>query len=156
MSVTNEQLKSLTTDQKEAILKEVNTEVVSIAGEEAKTGKTIALPSAEQLVSKAGSSIIQAQKALSQLVPTMSKKQLLRGLHAVFSPPQADLPVYLKTNEEKMFFDIGQKIFMSKHIIFQHHVNIEKAKITEELKKRKETTTTNGESNESVSNSSEA
>ncbi len=157
--VKNADLKNLTDEQKQDILKEVNTEVVSIAEEERKTGKKIALPSAEELVSRAGSSIIQAQRSLSQLVPTMSKKQILRSLHAVFAPPQADMPVYLKTDEEKMFFDIGQKVFMSKHVIFQHHVLQEQRRITEELKKQKETkevTNQKEETNESTEQSNQA
>ena len=142
-------LKNLTPEQKEAIVKEVNTELVSVASEELRTGQKITIPNAEELVARAALSITQGMKAASNLIATMSKKQINRAVLAMLAPPHADMPVYLKDDKEKMLFDIGQKVFYSKHVIFEHHVLVERQRIREQQEK-KQKEQTSGESDESA------
>ena len=114
--------------------KEVLTEVVSIASEEQRTGQSIPVPNAQNLVVQASSSLFRMRRRFNEILPTMSKKQILRAMNAILDLPTADLPVYLKTAEEKELFAVGQRAIMDRYTIITDHVIKEKQRITEELK----------------------
>ncbi|MEY3422573.1 MAG: hypothetical protein RIR48_2890 [Bacteroidota bacterium] len=104
---------------------EILTEVTSIAAEDEKTGMTTAIPPPEELVSKAAISMYVSRQQLIPLMGNMSKKATLRVLNAIFELPQDNLPVFLKTDEEKRAFVLGQKILMDRFLIIQHSINKE-------------------------------
>lgn len=152
-------LKNLSPEEKQKLLDEVNGEVVAetpvegevtkietLAGEEKKTGKKIEMPTAEQLVSIVSANLIKNRKDINNMLWDMSKKQVIRTVMALLDIPQAQMPVYLKTEEEKIVFAIGQKALYNKFTIIQHSINQEIAK--DRLKKQQEAknnSTTNGD-----------
>lgn len=127
-------LKELTTEQKENIVKEVNTEVMSIADEEKRLGRPIEVPKGEELVQKASASFIIQRKVANNLMHKMSKRSLIRAVNAILDLPTQDLPVLLKKNEEKQLFAAGQRIITDRYIILTHHIK----KLVEEQKQQKE------------------
>lgn len=130
-------LKNLSLEEKQKILDEVNkeednevkhkvvTEVTSIAKEEARTGKKIEVPAADQLVAMAGISLIKRQQEASQLMYTMSKKQIIRAVNAFLALPQEGLPVHLKDKKEVQLFSVGQRAIQDRFTIILHHINQE-------------------------------
>ena len=104
---------------------EILTEVTSIAAEDEKNGTKTNIPSPEELVSKAAISMYMSRRDLMPLISGMSKKATLRVLNAILELPQENLPVLLKTKEEKQAFVLGQKILMDRFLIIQHSINKE-------------------------------
>jgi len=107
------------------------TKVTSIAEEEEKTGQKIDIPSPEKLVSNAAMALINCRKQISMLLPNMSKKAINRAVVAMLDIPTDGIPVELKTKEEKLMFDLGQKAINSRFLIVQHHVS-------QQIKQKKE------------------
>ncbi len=136
MSDTNEELKNLTPEQKEDILKQVNTEVTSLKDIENKTGKQIALPDAEKMVSMASMSLLRCRKRAKELMLGMKKRELVRAVTAFLDLPQDGLPVYLKSDAEKLLFATGQRAISDRYIIVYHHTM--KLVAEERLKKLQE------------------
>ena len=130
-------LKNLTEEQKLNIVKELNTEVTSIAQEEAKTGQKINIPGAEKLVESMAIDLMRCRREIANLLPTMSKKSIQRATLAYLDLPQDQLPVLLKTEEEKKLFAYGQRAITARMVIVQHHVN----KLALEAKLKQQETT---------------
>lgn len=118
----NTKLEDLTEDQKQKIVKEVNTEVTSIAQEEKRTGTKIEVPKAEQLVAMASASLLRSRKAANTIMPIMSKKQLMRAVNAILDLPMDGVPVFLKTEAEKQLFAFGQRAISDRYVIITHHI----------------------------------
>lgn len=118
----NTKLENLTEDQKKQIVAEVNTEVTSIAQEEKKTGTKIEVPKAEQLVAMASASLLKMRRTANAIMPTMSKKQLMRAVNAILDLPMDGVPVFLKTDEEKKLFAVGQRAISDRYVIITHHI----------------------------------
>lgn len=119
---TEQKLKNLTEDQKQKLVKEINTELISIAQEEKRTGTTIQVPQAERLVALASASLLNMRKTANALMPTMSKKQLIRAINAVLDLPTDGVPVFLKTEEEKKLFAVGQRAISDRYVIITQHI----------------------------------
>lgn len=114
------------------------TEVTSIAQEEEKSGQKIEMPSPEEMVARASSSVIANLQALSKIVNAregtgykISRKGMNRILLSIFDLPTEGQRVMLQGQEEKFAFAIGQNLLRSLFILMQNHVN-------EEIRKRKE------------------
>lgn len=114
------------------------TEVTSIAQEEEKSGQKIEMPSPEEMVARASSSVIANLQALSKIVNAregtgykISRKGMNRILLSIFDLPTEGQRVMLQGQEEKFAFAIGQNLMRSLFILMQNHVN-------EEIRKRKE------------------
>lgn len=115
----------------------VATEVTTIKEQEEKSGQKINVPSAEELIARASSSMIVNKKMLNDLVCRktgnkylISRKAMNRILMSILDLPTGGLPVALKTQEEKLAFGLGQKMIADRFILTQHH-------IAEEMKKQK-------------------
>lgn len=119
---TEQKLKNLTEEQKQKIVKEVNTELTSIAQEEKRTGVTIPVPKEDRLVALASASLLNMRKTANALMPTMSKKQLIRAVNAILDLPTDGVPVFLKTEEEKKLFAVGQRAISDRYVIITHHI----------------------------------
>lgn len=115
-------MEKLTQEQKQKIVNEVNAEVTSIAQEEKRTGTTIPVPSAERLVALASANLLNMRRAANSLMPTMSKKQLIRAVNAILDLPADGVPVFLKTDEEKKLFAVGQRAISDRYVIITHHI----------------------------------
>lgn len=114
------------------------TEVTSIAKEEERTGQKIEVPTAEELVARASSSVIANLQAWRRLVNAkngsqyaISRKGMNRITEAIFDLPTEGQRVMLQGREEKTAFFIGQSLMRSLFVLMQNHVN-------EEIRKRKE------------------
>lgn len=114
------------------------TEVTSIAQEEEKTGQKIDVPSPEELVARASSSVIANLQVMRKIIHAknggsyaISRKGMNRIVEAIFDLPTEGQRVMLQGREEKFAFAIGQNLMRSLFILMQNHVN-------EEIKKRKE------------------
>lgn len=125
-------LKNLTTEQRQLIVEEINkpekpadgfTEVTSVKEEERKTGVKIEVPTAEKLVAMASASLIKRKSAAHALMKEMSKKQIIRAVTAFLDLPTEGLPVYLKDDKEKKLFSLGQRVINDRFIIIQHYIN---------------------------------
>lgn len=131
---------------------EVLTQVTSIAQEEKRTGQTINMPSPEELVARASSSLIAHQQIMNQIITRnrggdavcISRKGMNRVLNAIFSLPTEGVPVKLKGNAEKAAYITGQKLIRDMFIIMADHAH--KAA----LKAREEKELTNQESSANV------
>lgn len=128
------------TQQQEAVAAPAQpvTEVTSIAQEEEKSGQKIEMPSPEEMVARASSSVIANLQALSKIVNAregtgykISRKGMNRILLSIFDLPTEGQRVMLQGQEEKFAFAIGQNLLRSLFILMQNHVN-------EEIRKRKE------------------
>lgn len=114
------------------------TQVTSIAQEEEKTGQKIDVPSPEELVARASSSVIANLQALRRLIHArsgnqyaISRKGMNRLLESLLDLPTEGQRVMLQGRDEKMAFAIGQNLIRSQFILIQNHIN-------EEIRKRKE------------------
>lgn len=138
----SEELKNLSPEAKAKILKEVNTEVTSIKDMEAKTGKEVVLPDAEKMVAMASASLLRCKKRSRELMLGMSKREIVRAVSAFLDLPQDGLPVYLKSNEEKLLFATGQRAISDRYIIVYHHtmklIAEDKLRKQQELANKKE------------------
>jgi hypothetical protein len=133
------------------------TEVTSIAKEEEKTGQKIDVPSAEELVARASSSVIANLQALRRIIHarqgtgyTVSRKGMNRIMEAIFDLPTEGQTVMLQGKDEKMAFILGQNLMRNMFILTQHHINeeIRKRKEAELNQKQEETKPSEGETNE--------
>jgi hypothetical protein len=132
-------IKDLTVEQKEKIVEQINTEVMSIADEEKRLGRPIEVPKGEDLVQKAAASFIIQRKVANNLMLNMSKRSLIRAVNAILDLPTQDLPVLLKKDEEKQLFAAGQRIITDRYIILTHHIK----KLVEEQKQKESTNESN-------------
>ncbi len=114
----------------------LTTKVTSIAEEEERTGQKIEMPSPEEMVTRASSSLLIAQQRLDKLASAkrggkylISRKGMNRVLHSILSLPTEDIPVTLQEDAEIEAFALGQNMIRDRFIIMQHH-------ISEELKRR--------------------
>ena len=113
----------------------LRTRVTSVAKEEERTGKKIEVPTAEKLVANASIAILQTRKGLHQQFAKMSKKAMLRAVVAIFSLPENDLPVQLKTDEEKVAYALAQRHMMARFTVMQKAVLDEHRERKEKLEK---------------------
>lgn len=111
---------------------EVLTEVTSIAQEEQKTGVRQEMPTAEELVARASTSMIVNMKKVEQLIfgkgqagrdYKISRKGMNRVLLSILSLPTGGVPVTLQTNEEKLAFALGQRLISDRFILMQDHIS---------------------------------
>lgn len=124
------------------------TEVTSVAKEEAKTGKKVNMPDREQLKAMAGASFMKNRKIFDDIFKTLSARAKSRVMHAVLDMPTGGMPVYLKTDDEKQAFALGQRIISDRFIITYYHIEEEsKAAKAAEQKKAEEEAQENSEEN---------
>ena len=134
---------------------ELLTEVTSIAKEEARTGQKINMPSPEEMVARASSSLIMNQQRLNMIIGKhgkdygISRKGMNRVLNAIFALPQEGQKVLLQGKEEKAAFIIGQSLIRDMFIIMANHAH-EEAKKAKELSLQNEKSSVNVESNENT------
>ncbi len=132
----------------------VTTQVTSIAKEEQKSGVKANLPSAEELVARASSSIIVNTKRLNDLIEgkgpsqkyKISRGGMNRVLLAILNLPTEGLPVNLKSEEEKLAFALGQRLISDRFVLTQYHVSEEYRK-QREAKEKTDATQTQGDQN---------
>jgi hypothetical protein len=123
----------------------VKTEVTTIQEQEEKSGEKINVPSSEELVARASSSMIVNKKLLNQIITqkdgnkyAISRKAMNRILLAILDLPTDGLPVALKDDKEKLAFGIGQKMIADRFILTQHHISQEMKKRAEQKQKSEE------------------
>lgn len=119
--MNTEKLKNLSDEDKQEIVKQVNTEVTSIAEEEARTGQKIDVPRGENLVAIMAQELIRCRKQIAEIIPNMSKRAIHRATMAYLDLPTNDVPVYLNTDDEKKLFALGQRAIMARMVVIQHH-----------------------------------
>lgn len=113
---------------------ELLTQVTSIAQEEARTGQKIKMPSPEEMVARASSSLIMNQQRLNMIIGKhgadygISRKGMSRVVNAIFSLPQEGQKVLLQSKEEKAAFVVGQSIIRDMFIIMANHAHQEAVK----------------------------
>lgn len=117
---------------------EVRTEVTSVAQEELKTGQKVKVPTAEELVAKATISMVSNMQHLEAIFSKLGARAKSRALVSILNLPMDDLPVGLRTIEEKQCFVLGQRIIADRFLITQHHIN-EEVKRIRALKQQEET-----------------
>jgi hypothetical protein len=66
----------------------------------------------------------------------MSKREIVRAVTAFLDLPTDGLPVYLKSDQEKLLFATGQRAISDRYIIVYHHTM--KMVMEERLKKQQE------------------
>lgn len=125
----------------------ITTEVTSVALEEEKTGNRISLPNEEEIANRALSSFILNRKKFSEVFSTLSARGKTRVMNAVLELPTEGLPVYLKDDNEKSAFLVGQRLISDRFILTQYH-------ITQELRKRKQKQDVEENQKEAIDNSS--
>ena len=135
------------------------TEVTSIAKEEEKTGQKIEMPSAEELVARASSSVIANLQTLNKLINmkqgsgyAISRKGMNRLMLSIFDLPTEGQQVKLQGREEKYAFFVGQNLMRSLFVLMQNHVNEEIRKgqlAAAETKVETDSKPVEGEKNES-------
>lgn len=125
---------TMSPEQKELLLKELNTEdiypedtvlteVTSIRQEELKTGKEIPVPNAETLVRNSIIGIEKNKQIVYSLISEMSKKQIQRAVVAALDLPMDKVPVYLKTDKEKALYATLQQATQQKFIVIKYHID---------------------------------
>lgn len=135
---------------------QLKTEVTSIVEEEERTGQKIEIPSADELVARASSSMIINRKHLGDIISkrngtkfNLNRKAMTRVMMSILDLPTGNLPVHLKTEEEKLAFALGQRMISDRFIIMQHHISEEMKK---RAKKLQESAVESKDSPEDVSN----
>lgn len=118
---------------------ELLTEVTSIAQEEKRTGQKIKMPSPEEMVARASSSLIVNQQRLSMITGKghqgdyeISRKGMNRVMNAIFALPQEGNKVLLQGKAEKAAYIVGQSIIRDMFIIMANHANEEAKKARKE------------------------
>lgn len=134
--MNTEELKNLTEDKKEEILKEVNTELTSIADHEQKTGQKVAIPSAEIMARNAAIDFIKCKKEIKNLLIGMKHREIVRAVMAFIDLPQEKLSVKLISEDEKLLFAWGQRAINNRYTITYNEVN--KLIMQERLKKQQQ------------------
>ena len=122
--------------------KVLTTEVTSIAMEEARTGKQIKMPNAEELYTRSVASFIRNMKHLNDLINktkgsgsnshVISRKGMNRVLNSILQLPMDGLPITLQGEDEKLAFVLGQKLLADRFLITHHHILQEKSRIAAE------------------------
>lgn len=105
--------------------KQVLTEVTSIAKEEEKTGKKIELPSFEELASRASTSFVTNKAKLAHVFKNLSGRGKERVMSAIMDLPTEGIPVFIKKDEEKLAFALGQRMISDRFVIMQYHIKQE-------------------------------
>lgn len=136
-NVSQEETKSTTTT---SATNEVLTKVVSVASEDLKNGTTTKLPTAEEMVAKAAISMTEKRMMLERVMGGLSKKATLRVINAIFELPTEGLPIFLKSENEKLAFALGQRIQSDRFILVQHHIAEEMRRIKKEREEKQENT----------------
>lgn len=121
-------LKNLSQEEKQKLVDQINTEVISVASEEKRTGVKIPVPAVDELVAKASVSLIQQRRVANQLMPAMSKRALIRAFNAILDLPTDGVPVFLKGDDEKQLFAAGQKAIFDRYVILSHYIKQEALK----------------------------
>lgn len=150
--------------QENSSKEELKTKVTSIQQEEEKSGQKINVPSPEELVARASSSMITNKEHLRRLIANrqpngkfaLNRKAMNRIVLAILDLPTDGLPVELKSESEKMAFALGQRMIADRFVIMQHHISQElrkrrekENKESEEKKSEDKQTSTEGGTNES-------
>jgi hypothetical protein len=120
------------------VRKEVFTEVITVAEEEKRTGNSINVGSAEELVARANLSYISSMANINRAFNKLSSKGKTRVLLSILSLPMGGLPVKLRGAEEVYCYGVGQRIQQDRFIILQHSINQEmkRLRIAEEERKK--------------------
>lgn len=133
------------------------TEVTSIANEELKTGQKVNIPGPEELVARATASYHRNITMLTNLVKArnggsyrISRKGMNRILSSIVQMPTDGLPVALQGEEEKLAFELGQKVLMDRYIITHYHIVQEQKRIKDEQEKQKAAAQTEAQVNNEV------
>lgn len=136
-------IETLSQEEKNKIVETVNTELVSIASEEERTGQTINIPKGSQLVQVMAMELIRCKRAISQLLPEMSKRDIHRSVLGFLDLPTEGIPVYLKSEQSKMLYALGQRAINARFVIVKHHTDelIKEAKLK---KQQQESEASNG------------
>lgn len=119
--------------------KELTTEVTSVAQEELKTGVKIQTPNADDLARKAGISFIRSRKAFNEVFSGLSARGKTRVMNAVLDLPTDGVPVFLRGEQEKLGFALGQRVITDRFVITQHHIVQEVKRQRAEAEATKET-----------------
>lgn len=112
--------------------KQVVTQVTNIAEQEEMTGTKVEIPSSENLREKAAASFVRNKKGFAYMFAQLSSKQKNRVALAVLELPTDQLPVMLKSDEEKQCFVYGQRMISDRFILTQFY-------ISDEISKRRKT-----------------
>lgn len=138
--------------------KEVLTEVMSIADEEARTGQKIDVGSPDDLYGKAANSYVRNMKMLNDILSmtkgnsnpafAVSRKGLNKVINAILQLPQDGLPVTLNTDLEKTAFALGQRIIADRFLMTYYHISKEQQKLKQKESQTSEQTKQEGEQNE--------
>lgn len=107
--------------------KEVTTEVTSVAKEEQKSGEKINVPGPDELKQRAAAAFITNKTRLAQLFPELSSKEKNRVMASILDLPTDGIPVYLKSENEKLCFALGQRMISDRFVLTYFHV-VEEAK----------------------------
>jgi hypothetical protein len=118
--------------------KEILTEVTSIAQEEQRTGKSIPMPSPEELVANSSMAIIANRKHLANIMPKLGKKALQRAVLAAIDLPKDGEPVRLLGDDEKMAFRLMQSTIRAMFTVLFYHTSEEIIKKHKEEQSKKE------------------
>lgn len=131
--------------QESATKEELKTQVTSIVEEEERTGQKVEVPSAEELVARASSSLIINKQHLNNIVNArngskfkLNRRAMNRILMAILDLPTDGLPVNLRSEDEKLAFALGQKMISDRFIIMQHHISQEMKKRVEQQQSQSE------------------
>ena len=116
----------------------VLTETTSVAQQEELTGQKMNVPSADELVKRASSAFIRNKKMFTNAFAKLSARSKTRVMNAVLDLPVDGVPVYLKTEEEKIAFAVGQRCISDRFIITQHYINEEVSKARAAQKEKAE------------------
>lgn len=104
---------------------QVLTEVTSIAQEEEKSGQKIELPSFEEMARRASTSFITNKAKLAHVFTNLSGRGKDRVMSAIMDLPTEGIPVFLRKDEEKLAFAIGQRMIADRFVIMQFHIKQE-------------------------------
>ena len=119
-------------EKKDTVEEEVVlTQVTSLAQEELKSGQKFELPAPEVIASNAMGAYIKATQELEQKLKdsSISKVSIAKGVLAGLDLPQEDLPVNLKTKEEKEIFNLVQIAINNMFILTQYHIDMRRKEL---------------------------
>lgn len=120
-ALTKEELENLPKKAKE----KPTTQVTSLAQEEQAAGKKIEMPSPEELVQRASTSLLQKLAQLEAVFMKLSSRGKTRVMLAILNLPMDGVPVHLQSEAEKVAFALGQRVIGDRFVIIQHHINMQ-------------------------------
>lgn len=131
----NEQIENVGEEKKEIL-----TKVTSIAQEEAVTGKKFELPPPEEIAANAMSAYIRAMQDLHKKITdkSISKISVAKGILSGLDLPEENLPVSLKTNDEKEIFALTQTVVNCRYLLTQYHIDIRRKQMIAEQQAKNE------------------